>query len=68
MLAWTENVLAAGQAFLPLTMPSILSIIVSSFLPKHSQARYNIPVLNTARKDYTHWKLYAQLIFRAQDL
>jgi LTR polyprotein gag-polypeptide-like protein len=46
----------------------ISPIIASPSLPKHPQARYNIPVLDTAGKDYTHWKLCAQLIFRAQGL
>ncbi len=66
LAAQTGNALAAGQAPLAPALPPVSPLTISPPLPKHSQAQYDIPTLNGAGKDYTHWKLHAQLVFVAQ--
>src|SRR5258707_10978583 len=62
------NASAAGQAPSAPASPPISPLAVSPPLLKHSQARYDIPTLDGAGKDYTHWKLRAQLVFVARGL
>src|SRR5258708_23703186 len=67
----TGNTSATGQA--PSAPTSLASLAISPLtvsppLPKHSQARYDIPILDGAGKDYTHWKLHARLVFAARGL
>src|SRR5258708_34134267 len=62
------NTSAAGQAPLAPASPPVSPLAVSPPLSKHSQARYDIPTLDGAGKDYTHWKLRARLVFAARGL
>src|SRR5216684_2250284 len=62
------NASAAGQAPSAPASPPVSPLTVSPPLSKHSQARYDIPTLDGAGKDYTHWKLRARLVFVAQGL
>src|SRR5713226_5475972 len=62
------NTSAAGQAPSAPASPPVSPLAVSPPLSKHSQARYDIPTLDGAGKDYTHWKLRARLVFAARGL
>jgi LTR polyprotein gag-polypeptide-like protein len=64
----TGNVSAAGLAPAAPTSPPSFPVTTSPPLPKHSRARYDVPMLDHAGKEYAHWKLRLQLVFEARDL